>query len=98
MQPEEFVQRIQEAGQLGAVYSDVRRSKALIAAVRAATVTDPSGSEVDMSDLLGEDEPETSEAPEDAREATPEVAAAEATEASEDTPAAEVEEKAPASS
>jgi trigger factor len=90
MQPEEFVQRIQEAGQLGAVYSDVRRSKALIAAVRAATVTDPSGSEVDMSDLLGEDEPETSEAP----EATPEVAA----EASEDTPAAEVEEKAPASS
>jgi trigger factor len=98
MQPEEFVQRIQEAGQLGAVYSDVRRSKALIAAVRAATVTDPSGSEVDMSDLLGEDEPETSEAPEDAPEATPEVAAAEAAEASEDTPAADVEEKAPASS
>ena len=102
MQPEEFVQRIQEAGQLGAVYSDVRRSKALIAAVRAATVTDASGSEVDMSDLLGEDEPETSEAPEDAPEATPEVAAAEAMEASEDTPAGDVEqdveEKAPASS
>jgi trigger factor len=94
MQPEEFVRRIQEAGQLGAVYSDVRRSKALIAAVRAATVTDASGSEVDMSDLLGEDEPETSEAPEGAPEAAPEVAA----EASEDTPAADVEEKAPASS
>ena len=94
MQPEEFVRRIQEAGQLGAVYSDVRRSKALIAAVRAATVTDPSGSEVDMSDLLGEDEPETSEAPDAATEASPEVAA----EASEDTPAADVEEKAPASS
>jgi trigger factor len=93
MQPEEFVQRIQEAGQLGAVFSDVRRSKALIAAVRAATVTDASGSEVDMSDLLGEDEPETSEAPEGAPEA-PEVAA----EASEDTPAADAEEKAPASS
>jgi trigger factor len=60
MQPEEFVRRIQEAGQLGAVYSDVRRSKALIAAVRAASVTDASGSEVDMSDLLGEDEPEES--------------------------------------
>jgi trigger factor len=93
MQPEEFVRRIQEAGQLGAVYSDVRRSKALIAAVRAATVTDASGSEVEMSDLLGEDEPETSEAPEVA-EVAPEVAA----EASEDTPAADVEEKAPASS
>ena len=42
MPPEEFVQRIQEAGQLGAIYADVRRSKALIAAVRAATVTDAS--------------------------------------------------------
>src|SRR6185437_10266947 len=53
MPPEEFVQRIQEAGQLGAVYSDVRRSKALIAAVAAATVTDESGAAVDMSDLIG---------------------------------------------
>ncbi len=61
MPPEEFVQRIQQAGQLGAVYADVRRSKALIAAVRAATVTDESGAEVDMSDLLGDDEPETGE-------------------------------------
>ena len=43
MPPEEFVRRIQEAGQLGAIYSDVRRSKALIAAVAAATVTDESG-------------------------------------------------------
>jgi trigger factor len=86
MQPEEFVRRIQEAGQLGAVYSDVRRSKALIAAVRAATVTDASGQEVDMSDLLGEDEPEATEV-------------AEATaEASEDAPAAEADEKATASS
>ena len=53
MPPEEFVRRIQEAGQLGAIYQDVRRSKALIAAVGAATVTDESGSPVDLSDLLG---------------------------------------------
>ena len=59
--PEDFVQRIQQAGQLGAIYADVRRSKALIAAVRAATVTDASGNEVDMSDLLGEDEPADAE-------------------------------------
>jgi trigger factor len=88
MQPEEFVRRIQEAGQLGAVFSDVRRSKALISAVRAATVTDASGSEVDMSDLLGTDEDEDAE--------TGEVA-----EATEDAPATEekaVEEKAAASS
>jgi trigger factor len=56
MEPQEFVQRIQQAGQLGAIYADVRRSKALITAVRAATVTDASGGEVDMSDLLGEDD------------------------------------------
>jgi trigger factor len=61
MPPEEFVRRIQEAGQLGAMYSDVRRSKALIAAVAAATVTDESGAPVDLSDLIGSaagDEPE----------------------------------------
>ncbi|WP_433275245.1 trigger factor [Pseudonocardia xinjiangensis] len=56
MPPEEFVQRIQEAGQLGAIYADVRRSKALIQAVRAATVTDASGRPVDLSELLGDDD------------------------------------------
>ena len=56
MPPEEFVRRIQEAGQLGAIYADVRRSKALIAAVRAATVTDESGNPLDMAELLGDDE------------------------------------------
>jgi trigger factor len=59
MPPEEFVRRIQEAGQLGAVYSDVRRSKALIAAVAAATVTDESGAAVDMSDLIGSADDDT---------------------------------------
>jgi trigger factor len=54
MPPEQFVQRIQEAGQLGAIYSDVRRSKALIAAVRAATVTDSAGTALDMGELLGD--------------------------------------------
>ena len=48
MPPEEFVRRIQEAGQLGAIYSDVRRSKALDAAASAAaTVTDESGAPAD---------------------------------------------------
>jgi trigger factor len=87
MPPEEFVRRIQEAGQLGAIYADVRRSKALIAAVRAATVTDASGNALDLSDLLGDDEPEDSgievlevPAPEDAQDA-PEVVDGEITEA-----------------
>jgi len=63
MPPEEFVRRVQEAGQLGAIFSDVRRSKALISAVGAATVTDASGSPVDMSDLLGPDADEAETVP-----------------------------------
>ncbi|TQM09580.1 trigger factor [Pseudonocardia kunmingensis] len=74
MEPQEFVQRIQQAGQLGAVYADVRRSKALISAVRAATVTDESGTEVDMSDLLGDDEPESDESAETAAETAEDTA------------------------
>ncbi|MDT7578594.1 MAG: trigger factor [Pseudonocardiales bacterium] len=56
MPPEEFVRRIQEAGQLGSIYSDVRRSKALIEAVRAVSVTDSAGEPVDVSELLGDDD------------------------------------------
>ena len=84
MPPEEFVQRIQQAGQLGAIYADVRRSKALIAAVRAATVTDAAGQPVDLSDLLGEDE--ATEVPEAVEDATAEETAA--VEAAADTEAA----------
>ena len=53
--PDEYVQRAQQSGQLGAIYADVRRTKALISAVRAATVTDASGSAIDLSDLLGDE-------------------------------------------
>lgn len=103
MQPEEFVRRIQEAGQLGAVYSDVRRSKALIAAVRAATVTDASGNAVDMSDLLGDDEPEDTESSETTEssqdtESSEATETSEAGEAAEDAPDATTEEKASTSS
>ncbi|GAA0949009.1 trigger factor [Pseudonocardia zijingensis] len=84
MQPEEFVRRIQEAGQLGAVYSDVRRSKALISAVRAATVTDESGNEVDMSELLGDEEAEEAAATESATESATEAGEESADEAGEE--------------
>jgi len=64
------VKRIQEAGQLGAIYADVRRSKALIAAVRAATVTDASGTALDMAELLGDNDEDTDEASEQTDETT----------------------------
>jgi trigger factor len=54
--PEEFLQRTQQAGQLGAVYADVRRGKALATVVRQATVTDESGEAVDLSEFLGGDD------------------------------------------
>lgn len=101
MPPEEFVRRIQEAGQLGAIYADVRRTKALIAAVRAATVTDASGSPIDLSDLLGDegDGIEVTEVPgevvEDSAEdtdTTDTTEAAETTEATEATETAEAPE------
>ena len=111
MAPEEFVQRIQEAGQLGAIYSDVRRSKALIQAVRAATVTDASGQAVDLSDVLGDDDGDQApEVPADENatvvEDTAESAAAEgsADESPAEEPAAEAgakgasEDKAPSGS
>jgi trigger factor len=91
MAPEEFVQRIQEAGQLGAIYSDVRRSKALIQAVRAATVTDASGQAVDLSDVLGDDDgDQVSEVPGDENAAVDDNAESSAAEApADETPAAE---------
>ena len=53
MNPDEYVQRAQEAGQLGAIYADVRRGKALAEVVRQATVTDASGETLDLSELFG---------------------------------------------
>jgi trigger factor len=51
--PDEYVQRAQESGQLGAIYADVRRGKALASVVRQATVTDEAGNAIDMDELFG---------------------------------------------
>jgi trigger factor len=51
--PDEYVQRAQQSGQLGAIYADVRRGKALASVVREATVTDESGAPVDLSEMFG---------------------------------------------
>jgi len=51
--PDEYVQRAQQSGQLGAIYADVRRGKALASVVRGATVTDASGAAIDLDELFG---------------------------------------------
>ncbi|AOS62424.1 trigger factor [Actinoalloteichus hymeniacidonis] len=56
--PDEYVQRAQQSNQLGAIYADVRRGKALAGVVRHATVTDASGNTLDLDELFGSEEPE----------------------------------------
>jgi trigger factor len=54
--PDDYVQRAQESGQLGAIFADVRRGKALATVVRQAAVTDASGNAVDLDELFGRPE------------------------------------------
>lgn len=62
--PDEYVKRAQQSGQLGAIFADVRRGKALASVVRLATVTDASGNAVDLDELFGRQE-EPGEVPAD---------------------------------
>ncbi len=51
--PDEYFKRIQEQNQLGSIFADVRRAKALAGAVAAATVSDASGNVLDVAALFG---------------------------------------------
>lgn len=53
MAPEQFIQQVQQAGQLGAVFADVRRGKALAEVVLKVTVTDSEGNTVDTDEMFG---------------------------------------------
>jgi trigger factor len=50
--PEEYLQRTQEAGQLGAIFAEVRRGKAIAEVLRKAAVADASGNRVDIEKLF----------------------------------------------
>jgi len=56
--PEEFVQHAQQTNQIGPLFADVRRSKALASVVRRTAVTDASGNAVDIGALFGPATPE----------------------------------------
>ncbi|WP_018024444.1 trigger factor [Corynebacterium ulceribovis] len=58
MDPNTFMQQIQQAGQLGALFADVRRGKALAAAIMKAEIKDTEGNAVDASEYFGSEEPE----------------------------------------
>jgi trigger factor len=57
--PQEFAQQMTQAGNLPALVSDVRRSKALATVLERATITDASGRPVDLAALRRR--PETGE-------------------------------------
>ena len=49
MTPDQFAQALTQSGQVGSVFADVRRAKALSVVLEAATVVDESGNPVDLS-------------------------------------------------
>ena len=59
--PDQYVQQAQQSGQLGAIYADVRRSKALFSVVRQATVRDESGASLDLDELFGSGEDDSAQ-------------------------------------
>ncbi|MFI6867532.1 trigger factor [Nocardia sp. NPDC050406] len=61
MSPDQFIQQVQQAGQLGAIFADVRRGKALAGVVTSATVTDTAGNTVDTAEMFGAPEEEAEE-------------------------------------
>lgn len=53
--PNEFVQMVVQSGQLESFAGDMRRSKALLSALRLAKVVDGGGNELDVVSVIGED-------------------------------------------
>jgi len=74
---DEFVKQLQRSGQVAALYSEIRRGKALLAVIRQASITDETGQRVDIGRLFGLAEDGT----EAAATETTEAAATETTEA-----------------
>jgi trigger factor len=66
MDPNEFVQTIDQNGQIPAMVGEVARSKALAVALRRVEVKDSEGNVVDLSDLIGSDEADADAADADA--------------------------------
>ncbi|AIG64569.1 trigger factor [Corynebacterium atypicum] len=63
MDPNEFVQQLTQSGQSGNLFADVRRGKALAAAICRVTATDEEGNSVDPKEYFGDEEEAESEAP-----------------------------------
>ena len=56
MDPNQFIQQVQQSGQLANLFADVRRGKALAVSILKATVKDTDGNDVDVAEFFGEAE------------------------------------------
>ena len=59
MDPNEFIEQVEKAGQIPSIVAEVARSKATAYALRRATVQDAAGNVVDLSEVIGALEDET---------------------------------------
>lgn len=56
MDPSQFVSQLQQSGQIANLFADVRRGKALAAAICRVTVKDDQGNDVDVTQYFGEED------------------------------------------
>ncbi len=71
MDPNSFIQAVDQQGQLPAMVAEVGRTKATAVALRRVSVVDPSGTPVDLTPFIGaEPEPGAEDAADEAAEAT----------------------------
>ncbi len=56
MDPNQFIGQLQQSGQIANLFADVRRGKALAAAICRVSVKDEDGNDVDASQYFGEEE------------------------------------------
>ncbi len=61
MDPNQFIQQVQQSGQLGNLFSDVRRGKALAQSILKASAKDSEGNQIDLQEFFGEEVREDSE-------------------------------------
>ncbi|WP_084106670.1 trigger factor [Demequina sp. NBRC 110056] len=59
MDPNTFIQQVEQGGQIPAIVAEVARSKATAFALRRVTIKDTAGNAVDLSDVIGSVEDET---------------------------------------
>ncbi|MCS5480358.1 trigger factor [Corynebacterium sp. YIM 101645] len=62
MDPNQFIGQLQQSGQIANLFADVRRGKALAAAICRVSVKDEAGNEIDPAQYFGEEEEPAAEA------------------------------------